>query len=141
MSNQFPLKSRLIETKLLKWKKFQIIQQEKFKDLSDEANEKLKASILANNFTQPFYVWQDPADAILDTTNKQDIVIDFFLGSGTCLMACEQTQRYCYAIEIKPKYVQSEIKRYLTHCAKKGIEVNFTHLNGTLTLENFKANE
>ena len=68
---------------------------------------------------------------------RQDFhrVIDFFLGSGTCLIACEQTQRRCYASEIKPKFVQSAIKRYLRHCAAKNIEVNFAHVNGELTIE------
>jgi DNA modification methylase len=77
-------------------------------------------------------------DAILDTTHPGDIVLDWFLGSGTCLMACEQTQRLCYATEIEPKYVQSIIKRYLNHCEKKGIEVKFSHLNGSLTLNHFR---
>ncbi len=77
------------------------------------------------------------ADAILDTTNEGDIVIDWFLGSGTCLIACEQTKRLCYATEIEPKYVQSIIKRYLSFCSKKGIEVNFAHINGQLTLNDF----
>ncbi|MEC4050651.1 DNA methyltransferase [Flavobacterium sp. SUN046] len=34
------------------------------------------------------------ADSILDTTNEFDIVIDWFLGSGTCLIACEHTRRF-----------------------------------------------
>jgi DNA modification methylase len=77
------------------------------------------------------------ADAILDTTNPEDIVIDWFLGSGTCLIACEKTNRYGRFTEISPKYVQQDIIRYLNYCEKKGIEVNFTHLNGNLTLNDF----
>lgn len=77
------------------------------------------------------------ADAILDTTNPGDIVIDWFLGSGTCLIGCEQTGRRCYATEIEPGYVESIIKRYLKHCNKKGKEVNFSHLNGNLTIQDF----
>lgn len=77
------------------------------------------------------------ADAILDTTNEGDIVIDWFLGSGTCLIACEQTGRLCHGTEIEPKYVHSIIKRYLNYCQKKSIVVNFTHLNGTLTINDF----
>jgi len=77
------------------------------------------------------------ADAILDTTNEKDIVIDWFLGSGTCLIACEQTGRYCYGSDIEPRYIQSIIKRYLSFCDKKGIEVNFAHLNGNLTINEF----
>ena len=78
------------------------------------------------------------ADSILDTTNYGDIVIDWFLGSGTCLIACEHTGRNGRFTEIEPKYVQSAIQRYLNYCEKKGISVNFTHLNGGLTLNNFE---
>lgn len=77
------------------------------------------------------------ADSILDTTNLGDIVIDWFLGSGTCLIACEQTKRFCYATEIEPKYVQSIIKRYIKYCDKNDIDINFKHLNGSLTLKSF----
>ena len=78
------------------------------------------------------------ADSILDTTNYGDIVIDWFLGSGTCLIACEHTGRNGRFTEIEPKYVQSAIQRYLNYCEKKGISVNFTHLNGGLTLKDFE---
>ena len=80
------------------------------------------------------------ADAILDTTNENDIVIDWFLGSGTCLIACEHTNRRGRFTEIEPMYVQSAIQRYINYCNKRSIDVNFTHLNGNLTLNDF-ANE
>lgn len=77
------------------------------------------------------------SDAILDTTNPKDIVIDWFLGSGTCLIASEKTNRLCYATEIDPLYVQLSIQRYVKHCEKNNIEINFEHLNGELTLQSF----
>jgi DNA modification methylase len=77
------------------------------------------------------------ADAILDTTNENDIVIDWFLGSGTCLIACEHTKRRGRFTEIEPTYVQSAIQRYVNYCNKRSIDVKFTHLNGNLTLKNF----
>ena len=80
------------------------------------------------------------ADAILDTTNENDVVIDWFLGSGTCLIACEHTRRRGRFTEIEPMYVQSAIQRYINYCNKRSIDVNFTHLNGNLTLKDF-ANE
>ncbi|MBC7750074.1 MAG: site-specific DNA-methyltransferase [Methylotenera sp.] len=80
------------------------------------------------------------ADAILDTTNENDIVIDWFLGSGTCLIACEHTSRRGRFTEIEPMYVQSAIQRYINYCNKRSIDVTFTHLNGNLTLNDF-ANE
>jgi len=77
------------------------------------------------------------ADSILDTTNPGDVVIDWFLGSGTCLIACEQTDRHGRFTEIEPKYVQGDIIRFINYCSKRDVEVNFTHLNGTLTLNDF----
>lgn len=77
------------------------------------------------------------ADAILDSTNKNDIVIDWFLGSGSTLIACEQTKRKGRFTEIEPKYVQSAITRYINYCNKQGIPIKFTHENGSLRLEDF----
>lgn len=77
------------------------------------------------------------ADSILDTTNENDIVIDWFLGSGTCLIAAEKTNRKCYSTEIEPKYVQSAIQRYINYCSKRDITINFSNLNGKLTLNDF----
>lgn len=41
-----------------------------------------------------------------------DIVADLFLGSGSTLIACEQTDRTCYGMELDPKYVDVIRKRY-----------------------------
>lgn len=77
------------------------------------------------------------ADAIMDTTNQGDIVADFFLGSGSTLIACEKTKRKCIATEIEPKHVQTTILRYFTYCSKNGISPIFEHLNGSLTKDDF----
>jgi len=78
------------------------------------------------------------ADAIMDTTNEGDIVIDWFLGSGTTLLASDKTCRICYGSDIKPKYIQQIIQRYINYCEKRNIDINFKHLTGTLTLKDFK---
>lgn len=77
------------------------------------------------------------ADAILDTTNVGDLVIDWFLGSGTCLISCEHTRRIGRFMDIDPIYIQSAITRYINYCNKRQIKVNFVHLNGALTLNDF----
>ena len=51
------------------------------------------------------------ADAILDVTNTGDIVLDAFGGSGTTLVAAEQTGRRGRAIEISPQYVDTIVRR------------------------------
>lgn len=62
-------------------------------------------------------------DAILDITKRGDIVLDCFLGSGSTLMACEQTGRTCYGIELEPKYCDVVIKRYEQLTGDKAIKI------------------
>ena len=51
-------------------------------------------------------------DALIDLTNRGDIVLDPFLGSGSTLMAAEKTGRICHGIELDPLYVDVIIRRY-----------------------------
>lgn len=39
-------------------------------------------------------------------------VVDLFLGSGSTLIACEQTDRTCFGMELDPKYVDVVRRRY-----------------------------
>ena len=52
------------------------------------------------------------ADIILDASHLEEIVFDGFLGSGTTLLAAEQTGRVCYGTEIEPKFVEVSITRF-----------------------------
>ena len=52
------------------------------------------------------------ADAILDSTKRDDVVLDPFLGSGTTILAAERTGRRGYGIEIDPLYVDTAIERW-----------------------------
>lgn len=52
------------------------------------------------------------ARAIQNSSNKNDIVLDLFGGSGTTLIACEQTKRTNYSMELDPKYVDVIINRW-----------------------------
>ena len=69
-----------------------------------------------------------------NNTKKGDIVIDFFGGSGSTLMACEQTGRSCYTMELDPRYVDVIVKRYLNWCEDQGIESDVRLLRGGETL-------
>ena len=51
-------------------------------------------------------------DALLDLTNRSDIVIDPFLGSGSTLIAAEKTGRVCRGVELDPLYVDVIVRRY-----------------------------
>lgn len=52
------------------------------------------------------------AKGVLALSEPGDIVFDPFSGSGSTLIACEQTGRKCYGCEIDPKYVDVIRKRY-----------------------------
>ena len=52
------------------------------------------------------------ADAILDCTRRGDIVLDPFLGSGTTLIACDDTSRDCYGMDLDPLYADPSIRRW-----------------------------
>lgn len=58
---------------------------------------------------------------ILNNTNSGEIVYDPFLGSGTTLIAAEQTGRFCYAIDIDPRYVDVAIRRWEKHSGKPAV--------------------
>lgn len=51
------------------------------------------------------------------------IVLDPFLGSGSTLMACQQTDRICYGIELDEKFVDVIVKRYISECGSEGVFV------------------
>jgi DNA modification methylase len=57
------------------------------------------------------------AKGILAMSGPKDIVFDPFLGSGSTLVACEQTGRRCFGCELDPKYCDVIRKRWwkLTH--------------------------
>jgi hypothetical protein len=52
------------------------------------------------------------ADAIMDSTECGDLVLDPFLGSGTTVIAAERTGRICYGMELDPMYVDTIVRRW-----------------------------
>jgi DNA modification methylase len=49
---------------------------------------------------------------ILNSTQINDIIYDPFAGSGSLLIACEQTKRKCLLVEIDLEYCQTIINTY-----------------------------
>jgi DNA modification methylase len=59
--------------------------------------------------------------AILNSSKTDDIILDPFGGSGSTLIAAEQTKRRCRMIELDQKYVDVIIKRWQNLTDKKAI--------------------
>ena len=51
-----------------------------------------------------------------NSTMTNGIVLDPFLGSGSTLIACCETDRVCRGIELDPKFVDVIVKRYQAWC-------------------------
>jgi DNA modification methylase len=51
-------------------------------------------------------------DAILDVTHRGDLVLDPFVGSGSTLLAAQQTGRRAACIELDPLYVDVTLRRF-----------------------------
>jgi DNA modification methylase len=52
-------------------------------------------------------------EAILNSSDKNNVVYEPFLGSGSTLIACEKTGRTCYGCELDEHYCSVIIKRYI----------------------------
>ena len=52
------------------------------------------------------------------------IIADPFLGSGTTLIACENTGRMCRGIEISPDYCAVILQRFKDATGKEPVRVN-----------------
>lgn len=60
---------------------------------------------------------------IKNSSKPKENVIDFFGGSGSTLISCEQLGRNCYSIELDPKYVDVIIDRWETLTGEKAIKI------------------
>ena len=65
-------------------------------------------------------------NAIQNSSERNQIVLDPFLGSGSTLIACEQTNRKCYGMEIDPIYCQVIIDRWEKLTGKKAEKIECT---------------
>ena len=52
------------------------------------------------------------ADAIKDCSQRGDIVLDIFCGSGSTILAAERVGRIGYGLEIDPLYVDATVRRW-----------------------------
>ena len=50
--------------------------------------------------------------AILNSSQRNDVVLDPFGGSGSLVIACQKTARQARMIELDPKYVDVIVRRW-----------------------------
>lgn len=63
------------------------------------------------------------ADQIVNSSRKGEIVLDLFGGSGSTLMACEQTGRKARLMELDPVFCDVIIERYEAFTGEKAIKI------------------
>jgi DNA modification methylase len=57
--------------------------------------------------------------AIKSSSEKNNILLDFFGGSGSTMIACEKTNRINYSMELDPKYCDVIVKRWQDFTGKQ----------------------
>jgi len=59
---------------------------------------------------------------VVSSCPKDGVTLDFFLGSGSTLIACEKTKRKCYGVELEPKYCDVIRKRWAEYVHGEGVD-------------------
>ena len=76
MAKKSEIKSRIVKMELVKWRELKWLQVN-LKELSEVGSEKLKRSLVDNDFSMPFHVWQDKGTIwILDGHHRQKVMIE-----------------------------------------------------------------
>lgn len=66
--------------------------------------------------------------AIANSTDRGGTVLDLFAGSGSTLIASDDEDRVCYAMELDPKYAQTVIARWEDYTGGKAEKVDAPQL-------------
>jgi DNA modification methylase len=64
-----------------------------------------------------------PVNAILNSSESGDVVLDLFGGAGSTLIACEKTNRKARLMELDPHYCDVIIKRWQDFTGKKAFNI------------------
>lgn len=81
------------------------------KDAHDERNHKARFPV------------ELPWRCIRMHSDKDNIVLEPFSGSGTTIIAAEQTERQCYAMELSPIYCDIAVKRWEDFTGEKAVRL------------------
>lgn len=81
----------------------------------------------SEHYNRRFHPAQKPVKLLVEILNLVQAgsnVFDPFLGSGPTLIACEQTDRNCFGIEIDPHYCDVIVKRWEMYTGKKAVKIS-----------------
>jgi DNA modification methylase len=76
--------------------------------------------------------------AINKNSKENDIVLDFFGGSGSTLIGCDQMKRRAFLMELDPKYCDVIVKRYIKFCRENNKSVDIKINGKSLKLSLFE---
>jgi DNA modification methylase len=63
------------------------------------------------------------ADALRDVTKRGEVVLDTFAGSGSVLMAAQETGRICRCVELDPLYVDVAVRRWQNATGREAVRL------------------
>lgn len=67
---------------------------------------------------KPVDLWKPPID---NHTKPGEIMYEPFSGSGSQIIAAEQTGRRCYAMELSPQYVDVAVRRWQAYTGQRAV--------------------
>jgi DNA modification methylase len=68
------------------------------------------------------------ADVLSNVTKRGGIVLNTFMGSGSILLAAEETGRICFGAELDPIYLDVAIRRWQNICARDAVHAETDEL-------------
>lgn len=69
---------------------------------------------------------------LLKNSSKQlQVILDSFLGSGSTLIACEQSWRQCRGVELDPRFIEVIVNRWVAYMKANGLQFQVL-LNGEI---------
>jgi len=78
-------------------------------------------TVRANNAHPAMFPVELPWRCVKMHSDKGGVILEPFSGSGTTIIACEQTGRKCRAMELTPEYCDVAIRRWEEHTSQKAI--------------------
>jgi len=81
------------------------------------------STVRANKDHPAMYPVEIPARCLKLHSNQGDIVLEPFSGSGTTIIAAEQLERKCYAMELSPVYCDLAVKRFAAFTGEEPVRL------------------